>query len=189
MHIFLQAVSPEGYICLFDNTRRIIAELSFELLGNESSKLIGLVGSFLRENHIDYTDIQNIATVVGPGSFTGIRTIVLFVNTISFAYPDVHLTSVNYFDLFQTYPIVKQSSKRDMFVKRQKNTIIEIMVNEDLYEYIEKKKLSCVYGHIWHTGFSWDIHSNINYRSYIKSLKLDTKKILTPLYIKKPNIT
>jgi len=55
---------------------------------------------------------------------------------------------VNYFDLFDQYPIVKQSSKRDMFVKKEKNTIIEIMSNVDFCSYASENQIEYIYGHI-----------------------------------------
>ena len=189
MNIFLNAVSQEWYICIFDSQRHIYASLSFEVLWNESSKLIQFVDDFLIESDTSYSQIENIVTVVWPGSFTGIRTIVLFVNTLAFIHKNIFLTPVNYFDLFDQYPIVKQSSKRDMFVKKEKNTIIEIMSNVDFCSYASENQIEYIYGHIGQGIFPWEISTEIDYESYIQKIEIDNKKTLTPLYIKKPNIT
>jgi tRNA A37 threonylcarbamoyladenosine modification protein TsaB len=78
------------------------------------------VSDFLREAQVSYQEIENIVLVVGPGSFTGIRTTVLYANTLSFIFPHLFLTGVSFFDLYETYPIVKTSSKRDLFVQKEK---------------------------------------------------------------------
>jgi hypothetical protein len=39
---------------------------------------------------------------------------------------------LTYFDLFQSYPIVKTSSKRDSFLKLSETSEIQIISNEDL---------------------------------------------------------
>lgn len=87
---------------------------------------------FLSSMNTKIKDIENIVVVHGPGSFTGIRTIVLLVNTLSFIYPKLHLTPLSFFDMYKNYPICKTSSKRDLFVKYSKSAIIEVVKNEEL---------------------------------------------------------
>jgi hypothetical protein len=47
--------------------------------------------------------------------------------------------------LFNNYPIIKQSSKRDSFVKKTKNSKIEIILNTDIENFIESEKINKVY--------------------------------------------
>jgi hypothetical protein len=42
------------------------------------------------------------------------------------------MTSLSYFDLLEKYPIIKASSKRDCFIQRNKNSEIEIIMNDQL---------------------------------------------------------
>jgi hypothetical protein len=42
------------------------------------------------------------------------------------------MTAISYFDLHKTYPIIKASSKRDCFVQKNKNSKIEIIMNDVL---------------------------------------------------------
>jgi hypothetical protein len=47
--------------------------------------------------------------------------------------------------LFENYPIIKTSSKRDLFVKKSKNNIIEIIKNEDFVDYIKNNNIKEIY--------------------------------------------
>jgi hypothetical protein len=47
---------------------------------------------------------------------------------------------LTYFDLFENYPIIKTSSKRDSFVKMTSKSEIEIIQNEDLKEKLKDTK-------------------------------------------------
>jgi tRNA A37 threonylcarbamoyladenosine modification protein TsaB len=106
--------------------------------------LIEILDIFLQENNIVYNDLENIVVVAGPGSFTGIRTIVLMVNTINFVI-NKNITSLNFFDLFNNYPIVKSSSKRDSFFQKDKDSQIEIINNDDLIKYLQENNIKQVY--------------------------------------------
>jgi len=97
----------------------------------ESSSLIGLIQGFLTQNNLKYQDLNNIVVVHGPGSFTGIRTVALIVNSIAFAIPNLSLTPISFFDLLDRYPMIKSSSKRDLFVKKMKWDKIEVVNNTD----------------------------------------------------------
>lgn len=184
MNLFINAVSSQGKLILFDEARQITSEIDISLLLNESSKLIGTVDNFLTDNGVMYSDLENIVVIHGPGSFTGIRTIVLYVNTLSFTYKNIRLTPVSFFDMFDTYPIAKVSSKRDLFVKDQKSAIIEVVKNED---FVEKYTWQTIHGDIDMEGVSctWEI----DYNKFIQSISLGNEKKIEPLYIKKPNIS
>ena len=187
MYLFLNAVSQNWYIWLYGSHKELIVEESFTLLGNESTKLVPLMDSFFKKNNISYSYIENIVVVVGPGSFTWIRTISLVVNTLSYIYPHIYLTGLNFFDMFENYPIVKSSSKRDLFVKYTKSDTIQIVQNEELLV----PDTQIVYGDSEVTRFdeSLEIRTHIDYTVIIKNIILEKKKILEPLYIKKPNIS
>lgn len=184
MNLFINAVSSTGVIILFDDAKNIIARQEISLLMNESSKLIGTVSDFLQSQSLNYDMIKNIVVVHGPGSFTGIRTIVLYVNTLAFIHRDICITPINFFELFSQYPIVKTSSKRDLFVKNNKNDIIIIETNEDFLARYQGQE---VYG----DAKNLDIvcNTDIDYASFIQNISFQNQKNIEPLYIKKPNIT
>lgn len=186
MNLFINAVSASGMLIVFDKQSTIIAECSIEIKWNESSKLTCIIDKFLTENKLDYTKIENIVVVHGPGSFTGVRAICLIVNTIAFS-TNTLLTPMSYFELFRGYPITKQSSKRDMFIQEAVDQDIKIMSNEQVVKYLENNNIDtlCWERPVWWGG---QIVENIDYCDIIKSIKLDTLTQIEPLYIKKPSI-
>ena len=188
MHIFINAVSAQWYICLFDNTRSVIAEKYIHVKWNESSKLIDILHEFFQKQKVSYSDIENLIVVNGPGSFTGLRTISLIVNTIAFT-NRCFLTELSYFELFTSYPIIKTSSKRDVFIKKTSESDIEILPNQELENYLQNSHIKKV--HWEHNVWENDnivLMGTIDYNSIIQSIELENKKLIRPLYIKKPNI-
>lgn len=188
MYLFFNGVSSQWYIALFWENRAIISSTYFEISGNESTQTVPIINKFLSEQNITYTDVKNIVTVIWPGSFTGIRTISLVVNTLAYIYPNIELTALNFFDLYLDYPIIKSSSKRDLFVKYRESDIIEVVKNEDFISSCSEKTIygDCVNEDInGHYDLKWDI----DYETVIKNITIQSEKRLAPLYIKKPTIS
>ncbi len=181
MILFLNTISNPSVFILADTNRNIIAQKNYEIKGNESSLLIEKIDDFLQENQKNYDDICDIIVVNGPGSFTGIRTIVLSVNTLAFI-KNIFLTPLSYFDLFSDFPIITPSSKRDSFVKINKNSEIQILKNTQIQE-----DFSQMYGNNSISGIK--IVENINYYDIIEKIELQKCKQIEALYIKKPNIS
>jgi hypothetical protein len=48
--------------------------------------------------------------------------------------------------LYKNYPIIKSSSKRDFFFKKDKNSTIEIIYNDKLEELLKNENISTIYG-------------------------------------------
>ncbi len=186
MNLFINALTKNWVLIIFDNLRKILFQKNISILGNESEKLIEILDDFLKENKINYKDLENIVVVNWPWSFTWIRTIVLLVNTINFVI-NKNITAISFFDLFNTYPIVKSSSKRDSFFKKSKSSEIEIIKNDDLLEYINKNKIEKIY---WENDNLWlKIFDNIDYSAIIKNIKFQQNKQIEAFYVKKPSIT
>ncbi|MCP4523261.1 MAG: hypothetical protein GY828_03510, partial [Candidatus Gracilibacteria bacterium] len=106
MNLFLDSISDPCALILFDDSREIFAEKRLAVRGNESSKLIPEIDLFLSDYSVSYDSIQNIVSVNGPGSFTGVRTSVLITNTINYLIQK-NMTALQYFDLHENYPIIK----------------------------------------------------------------------------------
>ena len=70
MNLFINSISNPCYLALFDNNRQIIATRELDIKGNESSKLIPELQSFIGNNKINQNDLDNIVVINGPGSFT-----------------------------------------------------------------------------------------------------------------------
>ncbi len=187
-YIFLQGVASQGYIWLYDaSSRDMLSEETFAVLGNESSQLLPIIHQFLSQNNVSYEQIENIFCVVWPGSFTWVRTVSLIVNTLAYIYPNIFLTPVNFFDLFDEYPIVKSSSKRDLFVKYGKNNTIEIVQNDVFEQNFQEKDI------FWDIDVErwtkkYTLHRKIDAQYYMRNAQSKQDKRLSPLYIKKPNI-
>ena len=180
MNIFLDTISPTNKLIAFENDN-IIYEYDFAVKLNESTKLIQEFETFLNLANITYSQIENIIVVNWPGSFTWIRTTILFVNSINFINKK-HLTWINYFQLFKNYPIIKTSSKKDCFVKWWENQEIQVLQNDEIDKILEEKNIELYY---------WDYKNwinNINYLDIIKNTPLQKNTILSPFYLKKPSI-
>jgi hypothetical protein len=187
MNLFVNAVCENGMLILFDSSRHITSKMSLNILWNESSQIINCIQKFLSESKVVYNDIENIVVVNGPWSFTGLRTIVLALNSLNYIIQK-DMTSMSYFDLFESYPIIKNSSKRDLFVKALKNDIISIISNDTFLETFEWKKC---YWSLWNNMLSQKVFpiEEINYEWVIKNIIFEKYSLISPLYIKKPNIS
>ncbi len=172
MNLFIDTISSKAHVFIFDDSREIIDNISWDVIWNESSTITPKIDELLEKNNIWYNNIKNIVIVNWPGSFTWVRTSILAANSINYVI-NKNMTAISYFDLFTTYPIVKASSKRDCFIQRTKDSEIEIVQNDILtkewinIEWLEK----------------------IDYKSIIKKIKFDNLKQVWALYIKKPNIS
>ncbi len=191
MNLFLNAVSRNACILLFDDKGIIVDRENFSVYQNESSTLWKVIDNFIKKNKLSCKDIKNIVVVKWPGSFTWIRSIILIVNTIAFVFPNIYLTWISFFDLFEDYPIVKISSKRDIFLQKQKNQLIEVFKNEEFENYIKEYKIDKVF---WDYPdgeklFWINIDEKIFYDKIIKRINITNEKFLVPLYIKKPSIS
>ena len=187
--LYLDAVSTSGKIALLKN-QILVSQQELSIAWNESSLLSWKVFWFLDSLNIKVSSLENIYTLIWPWSFTGIRSICLFVNTLAYIYPHLTVTPLSFFDLYTSYPIIKQSSRRDVFVKLKKNAIIEIFQMQDL-EILSQS------GGVWRGSFDtslWDfshitLHSDYDIPTVLRSLLSKKIKFVEPLYIKKPNIS
>ena len=184
MILFINTVAKNSYLWLFDEKRNLIKETYFEIKWNESSLLLPKIEDFLKENNFDYPEIKNFVLVNWPWSFTWIRTVVLAINTISFITKQ-NITPINYFDLFKKYPIIKSSSKRDSFFKKDKDFPIEIIENEKIFDYLQENGINQVF---WDTKFEKiETLENIDYYDIIKEIKLkDLNKFMLKLQNMRP---
>jgi tRNA A37 threonylcarbamoyladenosine modification protein TsaB len=151
--------------------------------------IVPLIDNLLKKNKIEYSSLNNLVVINGPGSFTWIRTCVLAVNSINYII-DKSITSLSFFDLYKTFPIVKTSSKKDYFLQKDKNSSIEIISNDDFNNYLIKNNITKVYWEYKNEVLKNIINlEKIDYLDIIKNIKFTKNKQIRPLYIKKPNIS
>lgn len=186
MILFIDSVSKNSFLWLFSEKREKIDEVFFEIKWNESSLLLPKIEDFLNKNNINYSDIKNFVVVNWPWSFTWIRTVVLAINTINFITKQ-KITPISYFDLFEKYPIIKSSSKRDSFFKENKDSEIKILENEKIKDFLDKNNISKIY---WDYSFeNKKLFENIDYCDIIEKINLKNFKKIEAFYVKKPNIS
>lgn len=189
MNLFIDSISNPCFLALYNASGEIQHKVTANVAMNESSKLIHVLDDFLKQTWVSYNSLENISIVCGPGSFTWVRTACLIVNTIAFN-NDIFLTSLSYFDLFETYPIIKNSSKRDVFIKKEAHCKIKVLENASALEYIQEKNINI---------FSGDF-DKFEKNTIIQTTKPDYAKIIAtiehskisqvePIYLKKPNIS
>ncbi len=189
MNIFIDTISKTWTVILFDDERKIIDRTNLDFKRNESSKLIPTITSILEKNSFKHNDLENIIIINGPWSFTWIRSSILVINSINFIIKK-NITTLNFFELFNNYPIIKASSKKDSFMKIAKNSKIEIIENKILVEKLQEKNVKKIYWEIDEKLFeNIEIIDKINYKEIIKNLNFDNLKVAEANYIKKPNIT
>jgi len=189
MNILIDTISNKTVLILFDNNLEIVEKKVCEIKWNESSELIIKIDELIRNNDLEYKNIKNLIVINWPWSFTGIRSTILTVNTINYII-NGNMTALSYFDLFNNYPIIKSSSKKDCFVKFTKDCEIEIIENNELKNILSSKDIKLVYGEANKEYFeNIKIIDIIDYISIINNIKMDKAKQLQALYIKKPNIS
>lgn len=189
MNIFIDTISSKAKIIIFNEKREIIDEIEWFVKWNESSTLIPKIDELLKKNNIKYNDLENLVVINWPGSFTWIRTTVLAINSINFII-NKNITAISYFDMFDNYPILKSSSKKDYFVKMNKDSNIEIIENGILLNNIKELKINTIYWELDSELFKEvKIVEKIDYLSIIKRINLSKEKQIQALYIKKPNIS
>lgn len=189
MNLFIDTISNPAYICIFDEKREIKDSISWDIKWNESSTLIPKIDELIKNNKLEYKDLENIVVVNGPWSFTWVRTTVLAANSINYII-NKNMTAISYFDMFNNYPIIKSSSRRDSFFKKEKNSEIEIIENEKLLDLLKNNNFSKIYWETNSTIFGEiEIFDKIDYDNIIKNLSFDKLNRVEALYIKKPNIS
>ncbi len=190
MNLFINTLLKNACVIIFDNNRHIIDSLEWDIKGNESSTLIPKIDKLLKTNNLDYNSLENLVVVNWPGSFTGVRTTILAINSINYIVKK-SITQLSFFDLYKNYPIIKASSKRDCFIKKSYNSEVEILSNDEIENFLQSNNIKTI---------SWEINSSIeidpeiklekiDYLDIINNIKFDTLKLSTALYIKKPNIS
>lgn len=190
VNVCIDAVSSNGMLCIFNEKREILCRKNISMVWQESKLLLITIHEFLKENNLKCEDIVKMIVVNGPGSFTGIRTVTLIVNAIWYIYKNILFTPLSFFELYDTYPIVKASSKRDVFIKKTKSSPIEIMQNEEVLQYLKENDIQTIHGNVNTSIFNdFTVAEEINYDIIIKNIEYQDEQRVQALYIKKPNIS
>ncbi|MEK7127054.1 MAG: tRNA (adenosine(37)-N6)-threonylcarbamoyltransferase complex dimerization subunit type 1 TsaB, partial [Patescibacteria group bacterium] len=79
----INTASSKTAIALLENME-IIAEDSWDAENREAEKLMPAIHNLLKKKNKNYTDIDEIYAIKGPGSFTGLRVGVTVANTLAY---------------------------------------------------------------------------------------------------------
>lgn len=177
MILLIDTISKPSFVILFNENKQKIDEISWEWEYNEASTLMPNIDNLLKQNKLTYENLENIIVINWPWSFTWVRTTVLTVNTISYL-KNINITELTYFDLYEleywAYPIIKTSSKRDVFILKNDTWEIEILSNKALDNYLQENKIKQIYWEVNENNLDLNIKKDINYSWLIK--KLNYKK-------------
>ena len=70
MSLFIDTVSNPTKIILFSDNRDIINYIEWDIKWNESSLLIPKIDEIIRNNNLEYKNLDNLVVINWPGSFT-----------------------------------------------------------------------------------------------------------------------
>lgn len=194
MYIFVDTISQPAQLILFNHDKELVKDITWNALKSESTTLIPNILSILNSSNSSLSDIENFIIVSGPWSFTWARITTIIINTMNYLLKK-SITPISYFNLFEiqysvTSPIVKQASKRDLFVKFPQDPIIKVMSNADFSKMIINQDINMVY---WDISLDLmkggEVIRELDYIVIMNNLSLNSKKLVSPIYIKKPNIT
>lgn len=192
MILLIDTINKPSFVILFDESKQKIDEIFWEWVYNEANTLMPNIDKLLKQNKLNYDDLENIIVINWPWSFTWLRTTVLTANTLSYL-KKINLTEVNYFDLYElqynAYPIIKTSSRRDVFILKNSTSEIEILSNKALDNYLEENNIQNIYWELNENCLDLKVNKNINYSEIINKIELQDKEKIIPFYVKKPNIS
>lgn len=185
MILFIDTLSPQNYLALYSEQKKIQAFTTFIPQEHASIQFIDAWKKLLAWNHLSYKDITHIIVVHGPWSFTTIRSTIIFVNTLNRIIQKA-ITPLTYFDLFENLPIVKKISKHEVFIQKHPKTI-EVCTYSDAYAYLLASSISRIF---WDVVFDSIITESIpNYPSLLENLHLASYTRISPFYGKNPSIS
>ncbi len=192
------------YIAIGENSK-VIDSLSIENSGNtyHSAFLISSIRDILKNNNLKPKDITEIATDVGPGSFTGIRACMTVAKVMA---QQLNLKTVGISSLEILSKIAPNNQKTIVLLDARKNMtyvwdeeILGAIAIEDVKEMVKADKYSIICDDAMYEKF-YQITDNIisysnikhNFAEIIIQLAITKKygdwKTLNPLYIQPPPV-
>ena len=103
----------ESYVAVNSNGEHTLKSMNSSL--KQSENILGLIDETLKESQIKLNDINAIACVIGPGSFTGIRIGASIAKGFCSALTGIKRICINSLDLL-AYTFFKTNPKSDFWV-------------------------------------------------------------------------
>ncbi|MDD4816055.1 MAG: tRNA (adenosine(37)-N6)-threonylcarbamoyltransferase complex dimerization subunit type 1 TsaB [Clostridia bacterium] len=99
-------------ICLENNGKKVLKTLDAN--AKSSEKVLPEIENILVLENLKIADIDFVAVVVGPGSFTGIRIGVALVKGFMCCFPNLKVVAINSLDLM-AFEFAKTQNKKEFF--------------------------------------------------------------------------
>lgn len=191
------------YVTLCDNARVLSSvAIPYEGMQTRSPKLLETIKNILLQNNLNFSNLDLIATSVGPGGFTAIRTCMTVARVMAQEL-NKKLIGVTSFEILQNLPIDYQNklklvaldARRDSAYVAIDEDIKGIVLIEDLKKIISENdyfvvtddKLQPVLGGISYQKLDLPLGEIIAKIAIEKSTKEDGDwGKLTPLYLSSP---
>lgn len=103
----------ESYVAVKTDSKLITKQMDSSL--KQSENILGLIDNALSDANININDINSIACVIGPGSFTGIRIGASLCKGFCNAIPHIKRIAINSLDLV-SYAFLKTNPNNDYWV-------------------------------------------------------------------------
>lgn len=103
----------ESYVAVKNNTKTVLKNMNSSL--KQSENILGLIDDALGEANIKVNELDAISTVIGPGSFTGIRIGASLAKGICTAHKHIKRIEINSLDLL-AYTFSKTNPEKDFWV-------------------------------------------------------------------------
>lgn len=166
----------------------------YEIADDIPTYLVQSISDFLNDHNLAYKDLDRVIVASGPGSFTGIRTVISFAKAIQ-STTDCNVVCVNYFDVLRTlYPtidagimIINSENNNEFYYMLRNNDasvgylhttdVFDVEYSTVIYEPNEqiKSRLKCKYANIC---------DNLRSADNLLLLSEEGSEHLKPYYIK-----
>lgn len=182
------------------NPPLLIAEKSWTSHNDEAEKLMPAIDTLLKENGKEFSDIQKVIVVRGPGSFTGLRIGVTVANTIAYL-NNCEIAALDTFEYLHhqnKLPVLLFAGHGGVYFSAERNSEPRLVNLPDLSEVL--KGIKEISGDIsmeqkttlgtvkFVPGEKTFGEVMIEAASEISTASKDNR-IIAPLYIKQPAIT
>jgi tRNA threonylcarbamoyl adenosine modification protein YeaZ len=200
----INTASSKTAIALLENMETI-AEDSWDAENREAEKLMPAIHNLLKKKNKNYTDIDEIYAIKGPGSFTGLRIGVTVANTLAYLL-NCRLFSISTFEYWHVAgdsPVLIYAGKGGLYFSENKNSKPELIKLSEAEQLLKSKKIEIVCGDI--TEDQKQQLGNVrfvnNKKSFGEIMKIAIEhhskvginqkpvKMIEPIYIKTPGIT
>lgn len=168
-----------------DKDNNLIDQLVVKTNNNLTELVTNLIHDLLSKNNIDYCSLNSIYTVIGPGSFTGVKVGTSITKTICSVYPKINvywMDSISIIANFDGLGCLDAKSKLYYVIGYQDNKVV-IPLQYVNVEQLDELKTKFVSIHCFE-NLTIDQYCNNLFSNLDKFHYLNDYHLLLPAYIK-----